>query len=341
MAGLPKDLIENPAPPPGSGAGGDVLSDVLRAIRLTGSLQFCFMPSGNWQTGNKPAMARLASGTGSVMPFHILVEGACWLKIDGQHIDLAAGDVVAFPFGTGHQLGVGSDGPTILPTEDLPPRPWRELPILRYGDGSGQVRLLCGYLQCDSMSFRPLRAALPNLLYVRTKDADGTGWLRATIDQITAEVDRPRSGGLSMLERLTEITFIELLRHQISAAQPVASGWLAALADPALGRCLALIHEDPRRDWSVETLAAAAGLSRSSLSERFETILATSPIRYLREWRLCQASIALSTTSRPIAAIAEEAGYGTEAAFNRAFSRVYGMPPASWRQAARRGPVAA
>lgn len=336
MAGLPKGLIENRATPlPGFGTGGDVLSDVLRAIRLTGSLQFCFMPSGSWQTGGEPAMARLASGPGSVMPFHIMVEGSCWLKMEGQHVDLAEGDVVAFPFGTGHQLGFGSDGPTIVPTEDLPPRPWRELPVLRYGDGPARVRLLCGFLHCDSMSFRPLRAALPDLLHVRTKDADGAGWLRATIGQIATEVDRPRSGGLSMLERLTEITFIELLRHQISAARPAASGWLAALADPALGRCLALIHDDPRRDWSVQQLAAAAGQSRSRLAERFESVLATSPMRYVRDWRLYLASVALATGTRPIAAIADEAGYGTEAAFSRAFSRAFGTPPAAWRQSRR------
>ena len=146
-----------------------------------------------------------------------------------------------------------------------------------------------------------------------------------------------RPGSLSMLERLTEIVFIELLRHQVLAAGPAATGWLAALADPALGRCLALIHEDPERDWSVQDLAAASALSRSALTERFETMLETSPIRYLRDWRLCLASVALTTTGKTVADIAYDAGYGTEAAFSRAFSRTYGMPPATWRQAARGG----
>jgi transcriptional regulator GlxA family with amidase domain len=131
--------------------------------------------------------------------------------------------------------------------------------------------------------------------------------------------------------------FIELLRHQVLAAGPAATGWLAALADPALGRCLALIHDDPKREWSVPDLAAASALSRSALTERFETMLDTSPIRYLRDWRLCLASVALTTTSKTVADIAYDAGYGTEAAFSRAFSRSYGLPPAAWRQTARRG----
>ena len=257
--------------------------------------------------------------------------------MDGQERVLRTGDVVAFPFGTGHQLGAGSGGRLITPVKDLPPKPWREIPVLRYGDEFEGLRLLCGYLQCDAIGFAPLRNALPTLMHVRTNGADGGGWLRATIEQIVAEVDRPRGGGVSMLERLTEIMFIELLRHEITAAEPASLGWLAALADASLGRCLGLIHADPGRDWSVQELAAACGLSRSTLTERFETMLDTSPMRYVRDWRLFLASVALSTTAKAIAAIAHEAGYGTEAAFNRAFSRAHGAPPAAWRQNARQG----
>jgi AraC-like DNA-binding protein/mannose-6-phosphate isomerase-like protein (cupin superfamily) len=337
LAGLPKELIENPSNlNAGSQAGDDdVLSDVLRNVRLSGSLQFCFMPTGTWQTDATPSLANMANSPSTTMPFHIVVEGTCWLKMDGRESILAVGDIVAFPFGTGHQLGAGAAGRLITPVKDLPPKPWRELPVLHYGEERQRVRLLCGYLQCDAINFRPLRNALPSLLHVRTRGTDDADWLRATIGQIVAEVDRPRVGGLAMLERLTEITFIELLRHQIIAARPGSSGWLAALADPSLGRCLSLIHDEPDRAWSVQGLAAASGLSRSTLSERFETMLDTSPMRYVRDWRLCLASVALSTTAKGIAAVANDAGYGTEAAFNRAFSRAYGTPPAAWRQNAR------
>jgi AraC-like DNA-binding protein len=338
LAGLPKQLIGNPKHPNAAeAADDDVLSDVLRTVRLSGSLQFCFMPSGAWQTEGKAGLKSLAKNPSIAMPFHILVEGTCWLKMDGREFALAAGDVVAFPFATPHQLGAGSGGHPVAPVDDLPLKPWRETPILQYGAGQARVRLLCGYLQCDAMSFRPLRDALPALLHVRTSATGDAGWLRATIEQIVAEVDRPRTGGLSMMERLTEITFIELLRHQIRLAAPGSIGWLSALGDPALARCLALIHDDPRRTWSVQALAAASALSRSTLTERFETVLKTSPMRYVRDWRLCLASVALSTSNKPIAAVADEARYGTEAAFNRAFSRTYGIPPAAWRQNARRG----
>lgn len=339
MAGPPKDLIGTPerqtAGALSAPGAGDVLSEVLRTVRLTGSLQFCFMPSGDWQTDDTPAFGATSGGTPDVMPFHIVVEGACWLKMDGHMTELAAGDVVAFPFSSGHQLGVGRNGRLVIPTDGLPPKPWRELPVLRHGEGPAALRLLCGYVRCDGMNFQPLRAALPAMLHVRTAAPAETRWLKATIDQIVAEVDAPRTGGLSMLERLTEIIFIELLRHHIMTAGAGSAGWLAALADPALGRCLALIHENPRRDWTAPELAAAAGLSRSSLAGRFETVLDSSPMRYVRDWRLYLASVALAAGTRSIAAIAEEAGYGTEAAFNRAFSRAYGTPPATWRQGRR------
>jgi AraC-like DNA-binding protein/mannose-6-phosphate isomerase-like protein (cupin superfamily) len=340
LAGLPKELIGNPADLTVGGAvDDDVLSDVLRNVRLSGSLQFCFMPTGAWQTDATPSLANSAQAGSSVIPFHIVVEGSCWLKMDGRDVVLGTGDVVAFPFGTGHQLGAGADGRLILPGRDLPPKPWREIPVLRYGEARQRVRLLCGYLQCNAISFRPLRDALPTMLHVRTRETQDAAWLRAAIAQIVSEVDHPRAGGLSMLERLTEITFIELLRYQMIAASagPGSGGWLAALADPALARCFALIHSDPKGAQSMKHLAAAAGLSRSTLSERFEAMLGTSPMRYVRDWRLCLASVALSTTRKGIAAIADEAGYGTEAAFNRAFARAYGAPPATWRQRARQG----
>jgi AraC-like DNA-binding protein len=336
LAATPNRLIEKPCDRQAGPTLDDVLSNVLRTIRLSGSLQFCFMPTGEWQTEGKRGMASLAEDPSVAIPFHIVVGGACWLRLEDRETMLDTGDVVAFPFATSHQLGVGNRGAPLTPVEDLPPKPWREVPILRYGD-KASVRLLCGYLHCDALRFRPLRDALPTLMHVRTADGGDAGWLKATIGQMEAEVTRGRPGSLSMLERLTEIVFIELLRLQVVAEGPAATGWLAALAEPALGRCLALIHDDPRRDWSLPELAAAAAVSRSVLTERFEAMLKTSPIRYLRDWRLCLASIALTTTGKAVADIAHEAGYGTEAAFSRAFSRTYGLPPAAWRQAAQGG----
>jgi AraC-like DNA-binding protein len=333
LAGEPGNLTASPNPITSDAQGPDVLSEVLRSIRLSGSLQFCFAPAGQWQTAGEGGLSRLSDQPNPI-PFHILVEGPCWLGMgDGRKISLEAGDVVAFPSRASHQLFTNTDGEKFNPTGELPPKPWRELPVLRYGEGGTRTRLLCGYLTCEAMNFSPLRNSLPELIHVRTARTDEASWLRATIAQIVQEADHPRTGGLSMLERLTEMLFIEMLRHQMAEAP--ASGWLAALRDPALARCLTLIHDDPKQEWTVNNLSSESGVSRSTLMERFETVLGTSPMRYVRDWRLCLASIELTSGKRPIVRVAEDAGYGTEAAFSRAFSRAYGMPPAAWRQHAR------
>ncbi len=316
-------------------ARDDVLSTLLSTIRLSASLQFCFMPRGDWQTGAQAMLASARVDSAGAMPFHIVVDGRCWVKMDTGSIALEAGDVLAFPFDAGHQLGAGTGGRLVAPLHDLPPRPWREVPVLRYEGDGPQVRLICGYLQCQVLCFAPLRRALPAFILVRTRGANDGDWLRATIRQMVAEIDMPRAGGISMLPRLTEIILIEILRHQIMTAVPGAVGWLAALADPALSRCLSLIHDDPQREWTLDALAAASGMSRSALADRFQMFLETSPMRYVREWRLYLASVALSTTDQAIAAVAYDAGYATEAAFNRAFTRAFGKPPAAWRIAAR------
>jgi AraC-like DNA-binding protein len=337
---MPNELIANPEHMQGSGPSQDVLSDVLRSIRFSGSVQFCFMPSGDWKTDPKASL-RSIGAAGNIIPFHIVVHGECWIRMKDREFSAGEGDVLVFPFGAPHDLGSGNGSTLINPISDLPARPWRELPVVRYGETATPTRILCGYLNCDALDFRPMRAALPDVIHVRTKSSNEAAWLRAALKQIVLESDQPRPGGLSMLERLTEIVFIEILRHQILMTPPEAAGWLAALTDPALARCLALLHDAPERNWTVNRLSAAAGLSRSTLMERFETKLNTSPMRYLRDWRLCLASIALATTVKPIASIAEQAGYGTEAAFNRAFSRAYGLPPAAFRRQARKAANAA
>jgi AraC-like DNA-binding protein len=323
---------------PGRSAIEAALPAILRGIRLADCLQFMVTLGGEWQI-NVPldAAERLGAPRDAAL-FHIVLDGGCWFRSAGYSAELGAGDIIALPCGEGHRMGVGAAGRLIAPARDLPPRPWSSPPVLRYdqpGDAR-TVRLFCGFLRCDTISFAPLRTMLGNPLHVRTKAGGEGRWLQAAVAQIAAEMDVPCGGGAPMVERLTEIVFVEILRRRILSTGVGSGVWRAAVTDRALSKCLALIHDAPRRDWSVRDLAAHCGLSRSTLAERFEAILGTSPARYIREWRLSQARSALSTGARPICAIAQEAGYGTEAAFCRAFTRTYGVSPGAFRESARR-----
>ena len=309
----------------------DLISTVLNSVRLTGSMQFCFMPTGAWQTDAKPSLAKLSSTTG-VMPFHIVAEGRCWLRLEGEEAVLEAGDIVVFPFGTGHQLGAGVGGRLIIPTGDLPRKPWSQTPVLHYGEEPDRVRLLCGYLHCEVLDFAPLQRLLPKLLHIRTTGHEEFAWLSTMVRQIVHEVDTPRHGSLSMIERLTEVTLLVVLRRNMGDAERNLVQTFPVMSDAVMTRCLNAIHRDPQREWTLRELAALSAVSRSGLVERFQAALDTSPMRYLRDWRLYLASVRLRTTADTITSIAIESGYGSEAAFTRAFTRAYGASPGAWRQ---------
>ncbi len=134
---------------------------------------------------------------------------------------------------------------------------------------------------------------------------------------------------------MSEIIFIEMMRRQMLAARSASAGWLAALGDPILRRTLGLLHASLTEDWTQHGLAAAAGVSKTVLCAHFQQVLGMSPMRYLRDWRLYLASAELADTDLPIVEIAARAGYGTEAAFTRAFARRYATPPATWRRSIR------
>lgn len=315
--------------------GTDVLSTLLKSVRIAGSLQFCMQAAGDWQTDGTPRLGGLARTAVPPIPFHVVAAGRCWVRVEGQVLDLQAGDVVAFPFATGHAIGLGQSGPVVCPVDDLPPRPWADVPVLRYGDGPAVTRLLCGYVSLEAMTFQPLREALPVVMRIDSRAAGTRNLVRSAVQELIAESDARNPGGTPVVERLSEIILIELLRSEIMARQGTADGLLAGMTDPIVSRALGAMHAMPTQDWTVTSLARASATSRSVLAERFGAVIGKSPMRYLREWRLFLAGSALTSTSRPIVQIAEEAGYDTEAAFSRAFSRLHGVPPARWRAKAR------
>jgi AraC-like DNA-binding protein len=314
----------------------DVLSDVLQAVRLRGAVFYVVEAASPWvalSPGASEAASILMPGAEHVMEFHMLVEGACWAGlVDGEPELAEAGDVLVYPQGDAH---VFRSAPGLaLPPPLAPPEEKPSLPImLRLGDGLPDARFICGYLACDARPFNPLLAALPRMLRVPAKpDGDPIGELMRIA---VVETAAARWGSGAIRARLAEMLFVAAVRRHLDALPPGAIGWLGGLRDPQIGRGIALLHARPAQDWTLEALAREVGMSRTALHERFTLLVGQPPMQYLARWRMQVASTRLIRGADKIAAIALEVGYESEAAFNRAFKRLVGVPPATWRRERR------
>jgi len=317
----------------------DLLSDVLRSIRLSGAVLFRGEFSAPWAVAAPPARtvaALLHPDAAHLVLFHVVAEGSAWAKTaQGDHTDIAAGDIVVLCGGDAHVLGSGAPERTAQIGEILPPRPWPEPPRLHYGGGGERTAIVCGFLHCDEIVFHPLLRTLPRLLRVRM--GTSAEWVEANLRYPLEEAGAGRPGSSSLLARAAELLFVDVLRRHLADGPAEERGWLAALRDPAVATALELLHGDPAAAWSVGLLARRVGTSRTVLSERFRLHLGQPPMQYLTRWRIQLAARMLSDQEESIAAVAERVGYESERAFHRAFKRHAGVTPAAWRKGRRCG----
>lgn len=320
-------------------AGSDVLSDALRVFRVTGAALLRGEFKSPWAWQSPPAAtvaAMLHPGATRVMLMHIVADGSCWVEVDGlARRQLTKGSIVGFPLGSAHRMGAGEGACCVPMTSLVPPPPWTELPVLRHGEDGAPTRIVCVYLRCDELPFNPILASLPPLLVVTPDEQPASRWIAASVPYIVAEATSGRPGSACLVSRLTETLFIEILRHHIAGLGGSSTGWLAALGDRYMARALAALHARPARAWTVPELARHAGLSTTALAQRFHRLLDATPMRYLALWRLQLGAQALLNSDKSIAAIAGEVGYGSEAAFSRAFKEHAGASPGAWRGARR------
>jgi AraC-like DNA-binding protein len=325
----------------------DTLSDLLRCVRLRGAVFYYVSFRDRW-SAEAPAASEIASavlpGCEHIMEYHLLAKGNGWAGIaDEAPIRLAAGDVVMFPQGDRHVI---SSAPGVEPSRlsadwvysrRCDPKP---MPVA-YHHGVVEAGTLlpvaeadaiavCGFLGCDLRPFNPLVAALPRILHLEASRAGS--WIAHIVEQAAIESSAHRPGADAMLERLSEMLFVDAARSYLNALPEDATGWLAGLRDRFVGKALELMHESPDQAWSVDDLARKVGLSRSALHERFVTYLGQPPMQYLANWRIQLGSRLLRQSNRNVATIALEVGYESEAAFSRAFRRLVGTPPAAWRR---------
>ena len=193
------------------------------------------------------------------------------------------------------------------------------------------MTVVCGFLGCDARPFNPLLAALPRVLRVPGDVLGRESWVSQFLTTAVIESNQKRPGGEAVLELMSKMMFVEALRRYIETLPPEQTGWLAGMRDPSIGRALALLHEQPAAPWTLERLGEEAGLSRSSLHERFTHFVGQPPMQYLTQWRMQVAAGLLRDTTAKLIEIAQDVGYESEAAFSRAFKRAVGMSPGAWR----------
>jgi AraC-like DNA-binding protein len=320
----------------------DVLSDVLSAVRLTGSVFFDVSAKPPWVAEAPPAAKianEVAPGAQHAIEYHVVTRGSCWISlVDSgafEPVRLQEGDIAVMPHGDPHALS-SSAGMRAEPTMDIYRRPNDDnaLPfMLRTGsEGEADTHLICGFFSCDIRPFNPLLNALPRFMRLTRSMSNGSnGLLDQFIRFATIESGNRRAGSQSVLNKLSELMFVEVIRMHMDQLPTDNAGWLAGLRDPLVGRTLALLHARPAHGWTLDELATQAGASRSALTERFSHLIGYPPIQYLTRWRMQIAAKRLADRNAKIAAIAQDVGYESEAAFSRAFKKTVGQSPSEWR----------
>jgi len=316
----------------------DALSDVLRTVRLTGATFFDVVAREPWvaeQPTREMVLPKILPGAEHLISYHVVTEGRCFAAIiGGEATAVEAGEVVVFTQGDPHVMsshpGMRADP---FSARELEAVTAGRLPFfVSYGTAGPTARLVCGFLACDARPFNPLLANLPPV--IKAGGPGDGGILGEFIRFAMAESAERRAGGESVLAKLSELMFIEVVRRHVERLPPQQAGWLAGLADPHVGRALAALHGKPAHDWALDELAREAGLSRSALAERFTALVGIPPMQYLGRWRMQIAASLLSAGRTTVATVAAETGYASEAAFSRAFKKIVGVPPSAWRRGA-------
>jgi AraC-like DNA-binding protein len=312
-------------------SSADPLGEALHFLRMSGSFYCLSEFTTPWALDLPPMQ--------DCVMFHVVTAGECRLEVPGAEVcTLRPGALALVPHGRGHSLSSGSEV-TAAKLFDLP----RELVSdryehLRHGGGGAPTTMLCAAVRFEDPSAQHLLRLLPRLIAVDAWNSPELEWLQSTLRFLNTEARELRAGGETVITRLADILVIQAIRSWISTDPQAQTGWLGALRDKQIGRAIALIHRDPARDWTVASLAAAVGMSRSAFAARFTELVGEPAMHYLSRWKMHAALTWLKESDAPLSQLASKLGYESEAAFSRAFKRLMGVSPgAARRQAASMG----
>lgn len=314
----------------------DALSEAMRAVRVTSALFFNGEFTAPWRFAT-PAQdvvgATVSPQSERLVLFHLVTEGNATARAEGHDdVALTAGDIVVFPHGDAHEMWNGRTSKLFPGARLLPKLAKGELAAEKWGGKGPATHIICGYLGCERHAESLFLSGLPAILKVNVRSRPAGAWIESAIRHCASELESERAGRLAVLSKLAETLFVETLCQYMDELPPERTGWLASARDRKVGQALAHLHRSPARAWTLPDLARESGTSRTVLADRFSRLMGESPLAYLARWRLQLAARRLTTTDRKVLQVAYDVGYESEAAFNRAFRREFGVPPARYRR---------
>jgi len=330
MTGLPDNLTETPHTNAGRGRSVDVLDEILSSLRLTGGVVIDAEFTGDYCVRAQFTPAHCAPWFAmpkTLISYHYIRSGGTTVLVEGMPpVALEPGTIVILPRNDPHRL---ASDPAVTPA-DVEQVSWTTedgVHRVALGTDGAKTQVWCGFLGADDAGSHPLLQALPPILTLKTAEQEAQ-WIDSSLRFLSAGNPSPE-----MVARLAELFLAQAIRDFVQRLPESSKGWLRGLTDPAVSKALSIIHNRYAEDLDIELLAREAGVSRSVLGERFAELLSESPMRYCARWRMRMACNMLRDRRQNSATVAYAVGFNSEAAFNRAFKREFGTPPAAWRKA--------
>lgn len=313
----------------------DPITDIFRTMHVTAFGQHRLEATAPWgfiregQAEEKVRHSDKEISPKDLAHFAMLSRGNCWLSVEGvrEPIPLTGGDCILLARGTSFVL---RDNPRTRPRSFREIAPKANSNVAHYGGGGAPTTIVCGSLTFDRASLKPITQLLPSFILIKADQAHALA-LRNTMQALASEMAEPAPGSEVVATRLAEVLFIQALRaHIASGVEWRNKGWLRAIFDPKMGTALSAIHDSVNMPWTVESLAEAAGMSRSAFAARFKELLGQTPLEYVTEWRMQKAMPLLQQRDKKLIDVARSVGYESDAAFSKAFKRVVGASPGEY-----------
>jgi AraC-like DNA-binding protein len=319
----------------------DPISDFFQTMQIVGVVHARLEATAPWGlksdadvtegTAKDKHSADAASSPFHFAHFGMISRGNCWLSVEGipDPIPLAGGDCFLLAPGSSYIL---RDNPRTRPRSFCEVAPKNSSQVIEYGGGGAPTTIISGWFRFCTTCMKPLTRLLPPLILVKADQAQSLA-LHTTLNMLASEMAELTPGSELVVNRLADLLFIHSIRAHIgSRSESCKSGLLRAIFDPQIGSALKSMHEKVEQRWTVESLAAACGMSRSAFAVRFKDLVGETPLEYLTSWRMQKATGLLQKGDKKLFEVAKSVGYDSDAAFSKAFKRVFGFAPREYRR---------